>query len=264
MNILLISGDHPRHLYFQSKLANLRDIDVTSIIFKREDFIKPKNLFTNNKQKKLLSKHFEDRFKEEKKFFNIKFSLKNKIYVNKENFNKNLTDHLKKNKYKICIVFGIHIIEKKIRKLMPKNTINLHLGLSPRYRGTATLFWPFYFLEPQYAGFTFHKLGDNVDHGDILHQGVPKLNITDQIHTVACKVVIKATNDMIKIIKSHKKKKNWKFFKQKVSGKVFTTKDFHPSHLEIIYSLYKNRIVKKYLDGKLSKKKPKLVNFFKK
>ena len=42
MNILLISGDHPRHLYFQSKLANLRDIDVTSIIFKREDFIKPK------------------------------------------------------------------------------------------------------------------------------------------------------------------------------------------------------------------------------
>ena len=35
--------------------------------------------------------------------------------------------------------------------IVQKKNLNLHLGLSPWYKGSATLFWPFYFLQPNYS-----------------------------------------------------------------------------------------------------------------
>ena len=264
MKILIISGDHPRHIYFHKKIIEQKNIDVKSIILKRESFSKPKIFSKNKKHIFLLKKHFEDRDKEEKIFFSDNIKLKNFFSVDKSNFNSKILNHLKKNRnYKVVIIFGTHMINKELRKYMPKNTINLHLGLSPNYRGTATLFWPFYFLEPQFAGFTFHKLGDAPDTGEILHQGSPNLERGDKIHTVACKTVVKATKDISILLKNFKLKK-WKYARQKTSGKNFQTKDFHPCHLDVIYNKFNNRIVDMYLDKKLSIKKPKLINFFKK
>ena len=40
--------------------------------------------------------------------------------------------------------------------VLPKEKINLHLGLSPWFKGSVTLFWPFYHLMPQFCGSTFH------------------------------------------------------------------------------------------------------------
>ena len=73
----------------------------------------------------------------------------------------------------------------------------MHLGLSPRYRGSATLFWPFYFLEPQYCGITFHYLLDEPDAGDIIHQTLADLELNDEIFDVAWKLIIKATKEII-------------------------------------------------------------------
>ena len=47
---------------------------------------------------------------------------------------------------------------KKIMKVKIKLTINIHLGLSPWYRGSATLFWPSYNLEPRKTELLFIKL----------------------------------------------------------------------------------------------------------
>ena len=52
--------------------------------------------------------------------------------------------------------------------------------------------------------------------------------------------------------------------KNKNSGKNFLTKDFFTEHLNVIYKLYKNKIVDLYLKKKIPQKKPKIINFFKK
>ena len=139
---------------------------------------------------------------------------------------KKMTNFLKRKKFDVAIVFGVGMLSKNVIKLLPKHTINLHLGLSPRYRGTATLFWPFYFLEPQYAGFTFHKLSKDPDSGAILHQGVPQLNKGDKIHTVSCKVVLKACNDLIKLLNIFKKK-NGNMKKKKILERISLQKIFY-------------------------------------
>ena len=83
-----------------------------------------------------------------------------------------------------CFIFGTNIISEFITDSMHKMSINLHLGLSPWYRGSATLFWPFYNLQPHWAGATLHKIVSEPDAGDILHHVMPKLEEGDTIHDV--------------------------------------------------------------------------------
>ena len=42
--------------------------------------------------------------------------------------------------------------------------------LSPWYKGTATHFWPSYFLEPEFTGVAIHELSKKIDSGPLVHQ----------------------------------------------------------------------------------------------
>ena len=65
----------------------------------------------------------------------------------------------------------------------------------------------FLYLEPQFAGATFHKVSLNADAGEI-----PSMRSNDGI-TILSKVVVKAANDLIKLLKIERKK--WIYKKQK-------------------------------------------------
>ena len=65
---------------------------------------------------------------------------------------------------------------------------------------------------------------------------------------------------MNELLKKREKEGRWHFKEQKQSGKLFLTSDFQPYHLNVIYKLFKNQIVQRYLDGELSKKPPSLVS----
>ena len=80
------------------------------------------------------------------------------------------------------------IIPDKILKIPKFKKINIHLGLSPWYKGAATHFWPSYFLEPEYTGITVHDLSNQVDSGPIIYQEAVNLNFNDGIHENACRV----------------------------------------------------------------------------
>jgi hypothetical protein len=120
------------------------------------------------------------------------------------------------------------------------------------------LFWPFYFLQPQFAGATFHQILPEADAGEILHQTVPALSSGDGIHDVGAKTVIEARKDFGKLLKGYAKC-GWIFEKQKSSGRLFLMRDFQAAHLRTIYNTYDNDIVDCYLTGQLEGRKPSLV-----
>jgi methionyl-tRNA formyltransferase len=169
---------------------------------------------------------------------------------------------VKKTKPDATFIFGASLIKEPLLSTLPHNTLNLHLGISPRYRGAATLFWPFYFLEPPYAGSTFHYIVGEPDAGDIVHQAVPHLDIRDGIHDVACKTVIVSAHEALALIEILRDKGRWKTRKQRSTGKNFLASDFKPEHLRVIYNQFNDDIVKYYLEGKLKSKTPNLVRQF--
>ena len=56
------------------------------------------------------------------------------------------------------------------------------------------------------------------------------------------------------------KKKEIQFWEQKTTGKIWLNSDFNPTFLRLIYDQFENRVVDAYLDGKLSRRTPKLVS----
>jgi folate-dependent phosphoribosylglycinamide formyltransferase PurN len=264
IKILLIVGDQRRHLYFASFINRYFPLAGLVLVERGIDIpTPPDNLpeidYTN------FQKHFKDRTEAEIKHFQDIDQIKApvlKVAFDKLN-TEEVVDFLNKIKPNYVFVFGPGLIKSPVIESLPKETINLHLGLSPRYRGSATLFWPFYFLEPNYAGCTFHYLADQPDAGNIIHQVVPKLEYGDKIHDVSCKVIKASSSAVIDLIKLHLEKKGWASYPQKHSGKNFLDSDFHPLHLRLIYNTFNSKIVDYYLDGILRTRDPKLIDQFK-
>ena len=273
MKIILFSGTHSRHVYLHKKILDNFNVEGI-VVMQREDElpgnkIKGSRYDINNWPKEsqiLYNMHFELRNKIEKDFYG---NLNTKLYENYSLPILNINpDDLNSNKVKsfidkinpdVVIIFGVNLIKDPVISSFPRDTYNIHLGLSPWYRGSATLFWPFYNLQPNWAGATIHNIVLEPDAGDILHHSVPNLEYGDTMHIVGAKTVETVSNDLIKILKKSKKGEKLKCYKQLSSGKNFLIRDFEPHHLHLIYDLYDDKIVDYYLDNKLTKRKPNLI-----
>lgn len=74
----------------------------------------------------------------------------------------------------LFIVFGSSFIKGWLCDyLVEKAAINLHLGLSPYYRGSACNFWAVNDKNPNFVGATWHLLSRGLDSGPILIHSVP-------------------------------------------------------------------------------------------
>jgi len=264
MKIVWIGGDGLRHKYYLNAINSV--YPVAGIIQeKREGGVSelapkpPENISSHDK--KNFELHFLNRKNADEKHFKEVSLPDCRIHkVTKETLNNSDTKKFIEDiNPDLVLIYGCHLIYEPIFSILPKHTINLHAGLSPKYRGSATLFWPFVFLEPNFAGVTFHRILDKADAGDIIHQSVPKLESSDKIHDVACKAIIQASYDMQKLIHKLLNGQKWDFHEQKFSGKQFMENDFRAEHLRIVYDLYKDNMVKEYLNGDLSSKEPKLI-----
>jgi methionyl-tRNA formyltransferase len=264
MKILILSGSHSRHLYVHQAVLN-SGAECAAIVMEREGVIPRSPSGIDKKSKENFTKHFDMRYEiESEAYGNLQpdkiFSNIPVLMCNSESLNSQKSvDFARKFSADIAFIFGTDIIKEPLLSILPKDKVNLHLGLSPWYRGSATLFWPFYFLQPQYAGATFHKITKETDAGDILHQCIPILEYGDGIHDVGVKTVVKAKHDLIQLLDLYKQGVQ-KYQSQKSTGRLFLTKDFEPAHLRVIYDLYENKVVDMFLDGKIGNKKPDLIS----
>jgi len=263
MKILFIGGSHPRHLYYANKIHEKFPFSG-AIIQIRENIIPQPESYLEDHDKQNFLKHFRNRENLERKYFGKQeFPDCSLLKTSKDELNsEKSSEFVDKIKPDLVLIFGCSLIKDPLYSKLPENSINLHLGLSPRYRGSATLFWPFYFMEPNFAGSTFHQIVSEPDAGNIIHQSVPDLEVDDTIHDVACKTIIHSTKDALRLLKKIDEKKQWKRFVQKGTGKNFLHSDFKAEHLRVIYDIFNDDMVKYYLKDKLKSKKPNLIRQF--
>jgi methionyl-tRNA formyltransferase len=265
MKLILFSGTHSRHLFVNKEVIKFFD-EVFVVIMQREEVLPkpPSNL--GDHDKKLFQMHFENRYRVESTIYGNLNALEvfkncNSIFIKPNELNsEQIADKVKKFNADFCFIFGVGLILDPVIGELPANKINLHLGLSPWYKGGATLFWPFFHLEPQFCGATFHQITKQPDAGEIIHQCVPELFLGDTIHDVGARCVVKAKDELSKIFSFWKKSREFNGKSQKISGRNWRNEDFHASQLRIIYDLYQDKIVDNYLSGNLSNRRPKLFS----
>lgn len=265
MKIMWIGGTHPRHLYYINTI-HARFPLAGAIVETRESMLPqpPANIAPQDREN--FIRHFHNRDEAEKRYFGEQSLpgtslLKVQRGIDELNSQRSI-DFLRQVNPDLVLIFGSGMVREPLFSALPKQKVNLHLGLSPRYRGAATLFWPFYFLEPNYAGTTFHYIVDEPDAGDVIHQVVPELSPSDGIHDVACKAVIQSAKEAVQLVELFEKDGGWKIHRQKATGKNFLASDFKPEHLRIIYDVYQDQMAKEFLEGRLESKKPYLYRQF--
>ncbi len=269
MRVTIISGGHPRHRYLLEPALSLFD-DIQLIQMSRESLIPDSSNIEDRHIKKIYEYHFNDRYIKERAEFGTQTmldllgnTLNNVLSVDKESINSRVVkDAVESFNPDHCIVMGSTVLDDEFLKIIPKHSINIHLGLSPWYRGSATLFWPTYNLEPWKCGVTFHKLSSLVDGGEIYLQTGVKIEANQGCVDTSISAIILARQSVAGLMKAIiSNGDNIGTVKQKITGRSYLYSQFRPEHLLAIYDYFDNKVAKKLLEVYKNKiPEVKLVN----
>ncbi|GED14522.1 formyltransferase family protein [Aneurinibacillus migulanus] len=263
-NVVILIGSHPRHFYIAKKLYEVGLLKAL-VVEEREIFVPEPPTGLPDIDRKNFIRHFHDRNEAERRFFGEEKlkELPSDLPVLKVSLAELNSDKVKEwvlsHQPDHVLTYGVHKISDELLSSFPKYSWNIHGGLSPWYRGNITLFWPFYMLRPNWAGMTIHYLTAQLDGGAIVHHSVPELHRGDGVHDVACRAVVQVADDIVQILQQRAEGREFPGTTQKSSGKLFIGTDWHPQHLRVVYNLYNNDIVDRYLDEEIISPPPPLV-----
>lgn len=78
------------------------------------------------------------------------------------------------------VVFGASWIRPPlVTQLIARQAINIHMGISPYYRGSSCNFWAMYDRRPDLVGATIHRLTKGLDSGQMLFHALPPAGAAD-------------------------------------------------------------------------------------
>lgn len=208
MKITIFTSNSFRHLSLVNKISKISN-ECNAIIEVKTVFPgSNKDFFDKSSE---IKKYFKKVDKAERHYFKNHNYLTNFTSTNVKMIKQGDLNNLSKKDIEfainsdIYIVFGSSFITNKwlINFLIKNKAINIHMGLSPFYRGSSCNFWAINDGKPEYVGATIHYLSKGLDSGKIIAHCLP--NYKDKnIFNYTMSSVKTAQNCLISLIKSKK------------------------------------------------------------
>jgi folate-dependent phosphoribosylglycinamide formyltransferase PurN len=179
--IVILTGSETRHIFFRKKMALTQGIEVVRSYCETVDQIIPT---TEMGAAILRQKHLEARLQSEIDFFGLYTTYvedkSNAIIIEKGAINSpHYAAEIQRLGIDLIVVYGSSLIKQPLLSLFNRRILNVHLGLSPYYRGASTNFWPLVHGLPECVGATFMYIDEGIDTGEIIHQIRPEVNFFD-------------------------------------------------------------------------------------
>lgn len=188
--IVALVGDFLRHRWYAAQFADDPRFELRAVVSERQPAARSGETEQENR---LIADHFARRDAAEEAFFGgapAWEELGETRHVDRGATNEEPTaawvqsfepTHL--------VLYGSSIIREPLLTEFHDRTVNIHLGLSPYYKGHATNFWPLVNGEPECVGATIHLATLSVDAGPILRQVRPDPAADDGSHDIGCKAI---------------------------------------------------------------------------
>lgn len=246
--VVIITSTALRHKYFVNSLMD--DLEVAGVVSEE------KHTLSNPEGKEgIVKKHLEEFKEAENCFFgeHPSFNLPDKdiFYIPRGQSNSSETfSWIREREPQYLILFGSAIIKPPLLSYYDGKIVNLHLGLSPYYRGSGSNFWPLVFGEPEGVGATIHLAVLKVDAGPILGQVRPEVSISDRSHELGCKTVIAGTKLLPRILAAYNQKRIIPREQDFSIGKIFRKKDLTPEAVIKMRQNFSAGMIKEFLDGR--------------
>ena len=209
MKVTIFTSNQTRHAYLINSIAAVADetyvVQECNTIFpgQVEDFFK---------KSQVMQEYFYMVQNAQSKIFGISNLLDKNIRVLSMKLhdlkfikNEQLAPVLKSDLY---IVFGASYIKGwLIDFLVNKQAINIHMGISPYYRGSSCNFWALKDNNLGHVGATIHYLSKGLDSGNMLYHCLPKLVKENNLFDFSMRAVKVAHDSLVKKISNNEIKK---------------------------------------------------------
>ena len=241
MNIVILAGDQVRHRYFAQRIAQTHTVSG-AVLEKKEDRRIDRSGLT---PPELESVEWWERARDaaDEKFFSAgaqEFDRRHlpTLTVETRHINdENVCAWVRERSPDLLVVFGTGLIKEPYLSAFSGRILNIHLGLSPYYRGSATNLWPILNRELEYIGTTVLFLDPGIDSGDIIHQGRPHITADDDPHTIGAKAIVIAADLMIKAIHEFQAGTAARVPQQADVGRVYYRKNWGVPQIQLMHRL---------------------------
>ena len=204
MKVTIFTSNQPRHLNLAKEFSRISD---TVFFVSEVTTVFPGHVDDFYKKSEIMQTYFQNVIKSERNIFGDITFLPNNVRtlpIKLEDLNRldrnQLSDALQSDVY---VVFGASYIKGwLIDFLVEHRAINIHMGLSPYYRGSSCNFWALYDNNPSYVGATIHLLSKGLDSGDMLFHCVPKLHSEDTPFDFTMRSVLVAQEGLVSAVES--------------------------------------------------------------
>lgn len=255
MKIGVLTSVETRHRYFANRMCE--EFRVSAILYEETGYthecVADDGL--GDEERSIVREHFAERDRQEERFFGARSGVRpadngcavRRLAAGELNSDETLR-FLEAAGVDAVLVFGTNLIKSPLLDRWPGRMINMHLGLSPYYRGTATNFYPLLNEEPEYVGATIHLITAAIDGGPILRHARPTIALDDRPHTIGCKAILAGVEAMTVSVReldggTLTPVPQWEV----PDGRLYLRKDYHVRQVVELYRKFDAGLISRYL-----------------
>ena len=200
IRLVLITSGAVRHDFFRIFISNQLGVDV--ILTLSENDV---DIFKLEKKNQGFNTVINEREAFEKDYFKLYndnvYDKSNCISIRRGEINdEKWVSRIEDINPDYIVSYGCSIVKSRLVKRFAGRFINLHLGLSPYYRGSGTNVWPIINKELTFIGATFMFIDEGIDTGQIIHQLRPNLYLNDNTQTIGNRVIRESIELVVPIL----------------------------------------------------------------
>jgi methionyl-tRNA formyltransferase len=245
VSVVILTGDQRRHRFCASALAER--VEVRGVVC--EPATPPGRGQADSPDAAVIAQHLTDRDEVERRFFaahNDWPADMPRLTIAKGDVNLPQTVAWIAERRPDClVVYGSSLIGEPLLLPFAGRCLNLHLGLSPYYRGSATNFWPLVNREPELVGATVHLVTSRIDGGPIVCQARPAMQADDRAHQIGCRAIVAGTGAMIRALSDPV---SWgRAVPQSRDGRLYRRADFTADAVRRMWRQFDTAMIPEYL-----------------
>lgn len=250
-SVVVLTGDEYRHRYFRMTLAQDTRFRVLSSICEGTEKSLATRTASNPDASTLERRHVQARTQAEHDFFDgfvrgmQDHSRPYKVVKGAIN-DATVTEHVLGLEPDLLVCFGSSLIKGALLERFEGRFLNVHLGLSPYYRGSGTNIWPLINDELDMIGATFMHIDAGIDTGRIIHQIRAELFIGDSPHSIGSRLIRKMTSVYAELIANFDQLSDER--QPQAQGRLYNMRDYDAKACEQMYANLQSGAVQRYLD----------------
>ena len=251
MRAIVLTSTMRRHVFVANAMA--ARLDVVGV-WQEEKAFQPLKYAQTPEDEAIIARHFAARDASEEAFFaeHRHVQAPTRLLPPGGCNDSGRIEEMRQASPDVVLVFGTGLLARSLIDEFPGRILNIHLGLSPYYRGAGTNFWPLVNGEPEYCGATIHFLDAGVDTGPIIAHVRPDIRNGDGPHDIGNKTIAAAADALIDAALALDAGQV-RGVEQVSGGRVYKRADFSAAAVNRLYANFAHGMIDDYLDQKTAR-----------